>query len=88
MLLKFILSRYRYGGNDSAVHQVFSPKLPRSVGFLAEVLAAPRLANPEPKRPVRCVNLRTTGNPMLVLGLTLEPLATPAPVVISGRNSR
>jgi len=75
-----------YGGNDQAVRRVFSPRLPRSVGFSLDPLAAPRLTNPEPERALRCVELRTTGNPMLVLGLTLESAPADGAAVISARN--
>lgn len=59
------------------------------------ILSAPRLANPQPQRQVRCLDLDTTeiGSPMLLLGITVEPAlpsaGIPAAVIhadISGIN--
>jgi dipeptidyl aminopeptidase/acylaminoacyl peptidase len=63
-----------HGGNDQAVPQPFSTRAPRAaIGLRATTLAAPRLVNPQPARPLRCLGLRTLGDPIQVLALTLVP---------------
>ena len=65
-------------GDDRAVPHAFSVKTPRgTLGIGSTTLAAPRLANPQPGRALRCIDLRTTGEPMLILGLTVEAAAVP-----------
>ncbi len=77
-------------GDDRAVPHAFSTKIPRgTLGIGTATLAAPRLANPQPGRALRCIDLRTTGEPMLILGFTVEPVAPPrTAAVISSPISR
>lgn len=75
--------------DDSAVPLVFVTRMRAAMGLRGSTLAAPRLVNPEPERMVRCINLRTTGDPMLVLGLTVEPVQQErGPGVIFAPNFR
>lgn len=76
--------------DDRAVPHAFSVKTPRgTLGIRTATLAAPRLANPQPGRALRCIDLRTTGEPMLILGLTVEAASPPrAAAVISSRFLR
>ncbi|CAN5672417.1 hypothetical protein BH23PSE2_BH23PSE2_08790 [soil metagenome] len=76
--------------DDRAVPQAFSSKIPRgTLGIGTSTLAAPRLANPQPGRALRCIDLRTTGEPMLILGFTVEPATLPpTAAVIPDRFSR
>ena len=77
-----------YGDNDQAVPYAFAARAPRSaLGFRVSTAAAPRLANPEPSRAVRCVDLRSTGAPLLLFALTVEPAPVAVPV-IAARGSR
>lgn len=76
-----------FAGADEDVRQVFTTRAPRAaMGLRAMALAAPRLANPEPARPLRCLDLRSSGDPLLVMGITIEP--PPAAAVTFRRNSR
>jgi hypothetical protein len=70
-----------YGGQDEPVPQTFATFTSFPVfGLDPELLSTPRLANPHPERAVRCLNFESRGiaGPMLLLGATLEPPATPA----------
>jgi hypothetical protein len=70
--IRTTLEVHGHGGNDQAVPQPFSARAPRAaLGLRTTTLAAPRLANPQPQRPLRCIGLRTLGEPMQVLALTL-----------------
>lgn len=79
-----------YGGGDHSVPIAFVARPPRAaMGLRTSSLAAPRLANPQPERAVRCIDLRTSGDPMLVFGLTVEPAdQRRTAAVISSRGSR
>lgn len=66
-------------GDDSAVPLVFTTRFRAAMGLRGSTLAGPRLANPHPARLLRCIDLRTTGDPMLVLGLTVEPVQRERP---------
>jgi hypothetical protein len=75
-----------YGGEDAAVPYAFAgtPTL-AAMGLSDEALNAPRLPNPHPERELRCLDLEShfAGVSLLLLGLTLEPVAT-APVIAGG----
>lgn len=80
-----------YGDQDHAVPLGFATRTPRAaMGFRTNTLALPRLANPDPGRAVHCLDLRTSGEPMLVLGLSVEPMNGTGrqPSVISRHDSR
>ncbi|MGH8030380.1 MAG: hypothetical protein ACREO3_10640, partial [Arenimonas sp.] len=86
--LRATIELHGYGDSDQAIPHAFTARAPRSaLGFRIGTVAAPRLANPEPSRPVRCVDLRSTGELLLLFALTVES-APVAPPVIAARNSR
>jgi WD40 repeat protein len=71
-----------YSGGDQQVPLAFAGDIALSLlGLQDDVFSAPRLVNPEPNRPVHCIDLRTRHRqfPMLLLAATLEaPAAAPA----------
>jgi len=71
-----------YSGDDRQVPQAFVtfPSF-RVFGLDPAVLSTPRLANPYPDRVLECIDLSTvsSGAPLLLLGLTLEPAAATPP---------
>lgn len=72
--IRSTLEVHGYGGRDHAVPLAFAVRTPlAAMGFRTSTLAAPRLPNPHPERPLHCIDLHTTGERMLLLGLTLEP---------------
>lgn len=76
-----------YDGHDDAVPYVFGPFLATTaLGLRSETLVAPRLANPEPARLVRCLEVLTLSGrePVLLYAVTVEP----ATAVISAGVSR
>jgi hypothetical protein len=78
--LRATIELHGYGDNDRAVPHAFAPRAPRAaMGFRLGTAAAPRLANPEPSRPVRCVDLRSTGGLLTLFALTVSPAPGPAP---------
>ena len=87
--LRSTLELHGYGDNDQAVPHAFTVRVPRAaMGFRTGTAAAPRLANPEPGRAVRCLDMRSTREPHLLLALTVtpaEPSGTVAAPVIAGR---
>lgn len=87
--LRSTLELHGYGDNDRAVPHAFTVRAPRAaMGFRTGTAAAPRLANPEPGRAVRCLDLRSTRESHLLLALTVSPGSPPGPVaapVIAGR---
>jgi hypothetical protein len=71
-----------YSGDDAAVREVFATEVGTVVyGFESERISAPRVPNPEPARVVRCLDLDTlhVDTPVALLGITVEPVAGPAP---------
>ncbi len=76
-----------YGEQDQDVPQAFTVRAPRAaMGFRTVTAAAPRLDNPEPDRPVRCLDLHSTREPHLLLALSVTPGPQPvADPVIAGR---
>lgn len=75
-----------YNGHDEGVPYVFGPALATTVlGLPSETLVAPRLANPEPARLVRCLEvLPLTGRePVLLYAITVEPAAQVIPAAVS-----
>ena len=76
-----------YLGEDSGVRWSFGPEsvLPMS-GYAVDGLLTPRLANPEPQRALRCMDLETvTGAAVLqLLAVTVEALE---PAVIDAAQS-
>jgi hypothetical protein len=70
-----------YGGDDRQVPLAFAGDISLSLlGLQDDVFSAPRLVNPDPQRPVSCIDLRTRHRhlPMLLLAATLEaPVAPP-----------
>lgn len=81
-----------YGGMDQDVPLVFATPIDRlAVGLQSETVSGPRLQNPHPGRLVRCIDLETTGQPILLFAITVEPVPPRPPVaepVISTRVSR
>lgn len=78
-----------YGGNDRRVPHAFSPKLPRAaMGLRSGTVAAPRLPNPQPHRPLRCLDLQPLGASVLLFALTLEREATAMPAATAGPVAR
>ena len=76
-----------YNGHDERVPYVFGPALATTVlGLPSETLVAPRLANPEPARLVRCLDVLPLKErePVLLYAVTVEPLSP----VISSAVSR
>jgi hypothetical protein len=82
-----------YAGNDLNVPLAFATDDVLTLfGLEDEVFSAPRLPNPFPRRPVRCLDLTTTSAfwPLLLLGITVEPASAEvddAVAVIPGRVS-
>lgn len=76
-----------YGGRDHLVPLAFTARAPRSaMGFTTTVAAAPRLPNPHPDRPVRCLDLRGTSGSLLLFALSVSPpVAAVTEPVISAR---
>ncbi len=79
-----------FSGNDAAVPQVFGQKINSIFGEQGhEMLSAPRLRNPNPHRPVRCLDLEAAGlgGAMLLFAITVEPPlgkgVPPRPVIAS-----
>jgi WD40 repeat protein len=68
-----------YGGRDAGVPVVFGGVTELQwQGYPRDAqLVAPRLANPHPQRPVRCIDLTPFGHeePILVFAITVEPTA-------------
>lgn len=86
--LRATIELHGYGDNDQAIPHAFTGRTPRAaLGFRIGTVAAPRLANPEPSRPVRCVDLRSTGELLLLFALTVAPAPVAAPE-IAARNRR
>ena len=83
-----------YAGNDLRVPLAFSTNTALALfGLEDNVYSAPRLPNPEPRRLVRCLDLRITtlDEPLLLLGITVEPttpLSAISKPVIPARVSR
>lgn len=78
-----------YAGNDQAVPWAFATKLAVTVmGLRTPVLVAPRLPNPHPERPIRCIGVAShaDGEPLVVFGLTLEPVS-PDPGIVRSVTS-
>ncbi|MBS0192900.1 MAG: protein kinase [Proteobacteria bacterium] len=71
-----------YGSQDDAVPFAFATDNLWALYGLpdSKLIEAPRLANPEPQRAVRCVDLVSDrdNRPMLVYAITAEPAATAA----------
>lgn len=68
-----------FAGNDLGVPLAYAPNFVTTLfGYEDMVYTAPRLPNPEPQRPIRCLDLRVTqlDHPMLLLGITVEPVAS------------
>lgn len=73
-----------YSGQDQQVPLVFATTRERAVvGLQSETVSGPRLRNPHPGRPVRCIDLDTTGQPILVFAITVEPVS---PDAVTGRS--
>ena len=71
-----------YNGDDRRVPLAFAGDLALSLfGMQDDIFSAPRIANPEPGRPVRCLDLRSRyrQNPMLLLAATVEAPEGAAP---------
>ena len=78
-----------YGENDQDVPFAYVARAPRAAtGFRQAAAAAPRLANPEPGRAVRCVDLRSPAGTTQLFAMSVIP--APAPVIAGGnfRNSQ
>ena len=72
--LRATIELHGWGESDAAIPHAFTGRVPRSaLGFRSGTVTAPRLANPEPSRPVRCVDLRSTGELLLLFALTVAP---------------
>ena len=72
-----------YAGNDLGVPLVYdSDNVLYEMGLdvQGDALSAPRLVNPQPQRPVRCLDLDADTAVLLLLGITTEP-ASPAAVI-------
>jgi hypothetical protein len=64
-----------YAGLDQDVPLVFSTTTDLTAdGTQSETVSGPRMRNPHPERPVRCIDLETTGQPVLLFAITVEPL--------------
>jgi WD40 repeat protein len=69
-----------YAGNDLGVPLAFSTDttlFAMGLDSQAGVFSAPRLVNPQPQRPVGCLDLDADGGVLLLLGITIEA-ASPA----------
>jgi WD40 repeat protein len=82
-----------YSGDDRRVPLAFAGDVGLSLlGMQDDIFAVPRIVNPEPARPVRCLDLETryVASPMLLLAATLEvpkagaPDATAAGTAVAG----
>ena len=63
-----------YAGLDQDVPLVFSTATDLTAdGTQSETVSGPRLRNPHPQRAVRCIDLETTGQPVLLFAITVEP---------------
>jgi hypothetical protein len=63
-----------YAGQDQNVPLVFSTTTDLTAdGMQSETVSGPRLRNPHPERAVRCIDLETTGQPVLLFAITVEP---------------
>jgi hypothetical protein len=65
-----------YAGNDLGVPLVFDGAITLfAMGLDAQgdTLSAPRLVNPQPERPVRCVDVDSDTTVEVVMGMTAEP---------------
>ena len=63
-----------YAGLDRKVPLVFSTTTDLTAdGTQSETVSGPRLRNPHPGRAVRCIDLETTGQPVLLFAITVEP---------------
>jgi WD40 repeat protein len=72
-----------YSGNDLGVPMVFythSGLFEMGLDTQGDVLSAPLLVNPQPQRPVKCMDLDADTAAVLLLGITAEP-AGPAIVI-------
>jgi hypothetical protein len=86
--LRATIELHGWGDGDAAIPHAFTGRVPRSaLGFRIGTVAAPRLANPEPSRPVRCVDLRSTGELLLLFAMTVEPAKTAAPVIAAADSA-
>ena len=64
-----------YAGQDQNVPLVFSTTTDLTAdGTQSETVSGPRLRNPHPERAMRCIDLETTGQPVLLFAITVEPL--------------
>lgn len=64
-----------YAGRDQEVPLVFSTTTDLTAdGTQSETVSGPRLRNPHPGRTVRCIDLETTGQPVLLFAITVDPL--------------
>lgn len=81
--LRATVELHGYGDNDDSVPLALAVRAPRSaMGFRTSTAAAPRLANPDPGRPVRCLDLRSTGEPLTLFALSVAPAPVTAPVIV------
>ena len=65
-----------YAGNDMGVPLAFNDDIilfAMGLDLQGDALSAPRLVNPEPQRPVRCLDLDADTTVLLLLGITAEP---------------
>jgi hypothetical protein len=81
VLLRAGLELPGYTGHDEYVPQTYATYVQFPLfGMDPELLSTPRLANPYPGRALHCVDFIATSRSatVLLLGMTLEPPATPA----------
>lgn len=79
-----------YAGDDLAVPTVFAAGgILAILGLPQQLLSAPRVANPFPDRPLRCLDLESTAadRPLLLLAITTEGTAATQNPVISAAVS-
>ena len=71
---------FGHRGEDQQVPYAFAPDAAAPLlGYSSVLLSAPRLENPEPRRPLRCVDVLGAGEPtrpLLLLAATIEPAGT------------
>jgi len=64
-----------YAGLDRNVPLVFATTTDLTAdGTQSETVSGPLLRNPHPERALRCIDLETTGQPVLLFAITVEPM--------------